>query len=489
VGAGKASGTTAEAVAEADAISAGSVERLALSAGWLATCRFDVPAWGVGRRASAGRVGVGKTEGMTAETVAEAGPISAGTVERVALGAGWLATCRFDVPAGGVGRRVSAGRVGVGKASGMTAETVAGADAISAGSEERLAPGAGWLATCGFDVPAWGVGRRVSAGRVGVGKTEGTMAEAVAEADAVAAGSVERLGLGAGWLATCGFDVPAWGVGRRVSAGRVGVGQTEGTMAEAAAEADAVAGGSVERLAPGAGWLATCRFDVPAWGVGRRASAGRVGVGQTEGTMAEAAAEADAISAASVERSSPGAGWLATCGFDVPAGGVGRRVSAGRVGVGQTEGTMAEAAAEADAVAAGSVERTVFCAGFARVATALSCAGWLGSAAGITVGGADSAACSGTLLEAVVFSGMPDSSLLRLRSFVAVARVAALFASGAAETVTASVGVGLAEAFWATGWLATCGFDVPAGSVGRRASAGRVTVLGRVRICGACAGC
>jgi hypothetical protein len=65
-------------------------------------------------------------------------------------------------------------------------------------------------------------------------------------------------------------------------------------------------------------------------------------------------------------------GWSAACTFDVLAGGIGRRALAGPVGFGETEGRMAEAAALADAISAGSVERSVFCASCTSVAAALS---------------------------------------------------------------------------------------------------------------------
>jgi hypothetical protein len=174
-----------------------------------------------------------------------------------------------------------------------------------------------------------------------------------------------------------------------------GVGRLDWTLSEAAAEEDAIAAGSVERsvfcagctrvanviscagwIAPvvATGWLAACRFDAAAGGVGR-----------LDWTTAEAAAEADAISADSVERAEFWAGctrvanatscagwlgpvvatgWLAACWFDAAAGGVGR-----------LDWTMAEAAVEADAISADSVERSGFCAGCTGVANVISCAG------------------------------------------------------------------------------------------------------------------
>jgi hypothetical protein len=80
---------------------------------------------------------------------------------------------------------------------------------------------------------------------------------------------------------------------------------------------------------------------------------------------------------------------LAACGFDVAAGGVSRRASAGLVGIGKSkgnrctdgfDGTTAEAAGEAVAVLAGSLKRSEFSAVFTLVANAISCAGWLGPA-------------------------------------------------------------------------------------------------------------
>jgi hypothetical protein len=90
------------------------------------------------------------------------------------------------------------------------------------------------------------------------------------------------------------------------------------------------------------------------------------------------------------------------------------RVPAGAASTSSAAGTiflLAEATAEDDAISAGSVEWLEFCAGCTRVANAISWVGSLGPAAGVTVGGADSEACSGAPWDAAAFSEMSDSPL------------------------------------------------------------------------------
>ena len=151
-------------------------------------------------------------------------------------------------------------------------------------------------------------------------------------------------------MAICGFDVAAGGVGRPVDADATSVGSAEGSefCAGCTRVAKAIPCAGWLGSAVATGWLATCGFDVPAGGIGCPAEVDAISAGCVEGCTRVA----KTISCAGWFGPAVDTGWLATCGFDVPAGGVGRP-------------------AEVDAISAGSVE------GCTRVAKAISCASWL----------------------------------------------------------------------------------------------------------------
>ena len=393
-------------------------------------------AGGGGRRASAGRVrafGGVKT-------------VCASAAGRLAAGAGDTKGSRgSEVEAGGVGRRSAAGRV----------SAFGGVKTVCANAVCRLAAGAGDTddncCTDGLDwtrtVPAscrWGEALFVAVpSRAAL--SAGAASSLSSLANRVEAGVAEAF-WATGWLAGCGSEVEAGGVGRRLSAGPVNVFGGVKTVCASA----------VCRLAARAGdTKGSCGSDGPDWtrtvpASCRRGEALFVVLPSLAALSAGAASSLSSLAnrvEAGVAEAFWATGWLAGCGSDVVAGGVGRRVSAGPVNDFGGVKTVCASAVCRLAARAGDTEGNC-----------------------CTDGSDSKRTAPASKRSGVVFAGSP-------------------WAASSLSSLANCAGVGVAEAFWATGWLAGCCSDVPAGGVSRRVSAGPVSAFGRVKTVRANATC